>query len=935
MRAPEQEATATAGQYQVQAQFASNGWGPLPNPYHDVGTDLVVLPRDVSRLEVGLPIGVQVKSSINKRTSKYFTEPVKNDDGEVVGWWFRESTRAHFDYWKTHGLPHLIVLHDRETQESYWAHITDANVVAAGNGAKIFVPADQRIDQSNFDALLAVAKSKPSGQSWEGSAWTSSLVVPSDAEFRYALLTPRLVAPHPNETPNTVSPAQAIAVTTQCRFRDLDDHRQLAAALPSQLHSPYPSPETAAQSEEIGWKFYAALHRFVKSGDASDLVALSRKAKQPHIRAAVVAASAAAYVENGRPREALELLDATERKTKPYAPVDRAWLDMHRARVLLEQGHIEDAQRIAVRLLELRTRFSADPTALTIVASATVLIFTTAPWTHQVADAITNTDTAARWWHSQVVAWGLGNMLDDAFNVWSRQSAQSEGQDRRALEDLRSASLLSGFSADQNGWCSSYARIAKYVLPSTSRNASLELLKTLISDLRLAGADDELKAAVRRLLTDGPALVVSEAGSSVDFSASTVTTSLADITLVTESADVLDHETADQFARWAIKTLKNGEEFRRRVRPTYDLKHYVAQMLQNVAPSCSRKVRREIIRFIIGLSRITDAATGNSYAAVLSRMDPDDWTAAQIDAAGRRKGDDPLFARPLAMQLAQHDPAKRRKLLAQARRGSLSALAGLGDVSKLPVAVVRAQIAASSQMVRDQIESARHGSWARAAGAEPAHVLALLNVHHHALADWTAILEMLAEPLMHPTQLRGAVQVIRAGASQLAAEHRRPVALALKAMRNQESPLWREELEPVRLAASEAIDQLDEDGVSIGQLWGLMGGGSSERRSLARMLGRRHDERFIGALEVLAHDQNSGVRAEAARALCRWLLAGISRNDAHTLLTKLISDLGTDVPTCVARELKGGDGDELAQDLLGSLRFHISVTVRTAAQGDR
>jgi hypothetical protein len=79
-------------------------------------------------------------------------------------------------------------------------HIVEHDVKPAGKGAKIFVPADQMVDQAHFDALLNVAASKPRGPSWEGSAWSPQVPIPAEAALRYALLTPRLVAPHRTET---------------------------------------------------------------------------------------------------------------------------------------------------------------------------------------------------------------------------------------------------------------------------------------------------------------------------------------------------------------------------------------------------------------------------------------------------------------------------------------------------------------------------------------------------------------------------------------------------------------------------------------------------------------------------------------------------------------------------------------------------------------
>jgi hypothetical protein len=62
MRAPKTEATGTSGQSFVKAHFEKLGWGVMPNPEHDVGTDMLVQARDDAGIDLGLLLGVQVKS---------------------------------------------------------------------------------------------------------------------------------------------------------------------------------------------------------------------------------------------------------------------------------------------------------------------------------------------------------------------------------------------------------------------------------------------------------------------------------------------------------------------------------------------------------------------------------------------------------------------------------------------------------------------------------------------------------------------------------------------------------------------------------------------------------------------------------------------------------------------------------------------------------
>jgi hypothetical protein len=120
--------------------------GVAENSRHDLGTDLFVLARDERLFDLGLVAGVQVKSGGNR--SRYFRERVRDGNGELRGWWYRDDDRRHVDAWVSHALPHLIVLHNLDTRTSYWAHVTPETAVAAGQGAKVLVPKANTIDES-------------------------------------------------------------------------------------------------------------------------------------------------------------------------------------------------------------------------------------------------------------------------------------------------------------------------------------------------------------------------------------------------------------------------------------------------------------------------------------------------------------------------------------------------------------------------------------------------------------------------------------------------------------------------------------------------------------------------------------------------------------------------------------------------------------------
>ena len=79
MRAPKNEATGTSGESEVKAEFERLGWGVMSGSEHDLGTDLLLLPRDERRFDLGTALGAQVKTGPSQFSNEYKV------DGKIAG----------------------------------------------------------------------------------------------------------------------------------------------------------------------------------------------------------------------------------------------------------------------------------------------------------------------------------------------------------------------------------------------------------------------------------------------------------------------------------------------------------------------------------------------------------------------------------------------------------------------------------------------------------------------------------------------------------------------------------------------------------------------------------------------------------------------------------------------------------------------------------
>jgi len=210
--------------------FQKIRWAPPVKVRQDIGTDLMTFVRDTATAgtqerayDQGAPVFMQVKGSETE-----YVEAANKREGEP-GWWFAESSTYHFDHWLSFGLPYLLVLVDTTNQVAYWAEVNGKAIIATGKGRKIFVPASQKVDADSLDALnkLAVARRR---YDLEGVAWTGKLndLGPAD-RLRYALVMPRLLAPHPNSEPEDLTFEEAAAMLMRNRLSELSyraDHKR-------------------------------------------------------------------------------------------------------------------------------------------------------------------------------------------------------------------------------------------------------------------------------------------------------------------------------------------------------------------------------------------------------------------------------------------------------------------------------------------------------------------------------------------------------------------------------------------------------------------------------------------------------------------------------------------------------------------------------------
>jgi len=918
------------GVTEVTGAFERLGWGTIINSRHDYGTDLFMLVIDRTGEDRGLLVGAQVKAG-----PSFFKETKTAEDGEVMGWWFRDQKRSHVDGWAAHAVPHLIVLHDLDSKTSYWAHVTPESIVSTGVGAKIFVPQANLVDDANRERLERVAGAH-GGSGWEGSAWTGKSPPTVADGLRYAMMVPRLVAPHPNAGDRSaLTPEQGLALLVQFRIRD---YQRFADA-----HAKVPALDRAANSKNWRWRFVGAFARWLLEDTPVDLIGLIGSAPDPSCRSAATIAGACALLEQREIDAAISLLEKALRGSDNRS-VDQAWLRLQYARCCAEIGRVKHARDAALEVQSIRSDATRDVTAAALLGAAATLIFNTSGWSAKNLDeVITAGDTAAVWWRSQVTRWGLEALEERGFKEWARETSVTVAAVDTVVKEFESSALLASHSADQGGWRHLRALRGQARLLELDRAADPEHAHFGLRQLLEAGDAASVKLAVRHLVADGPATAVTLVGSDLRLGKATRTTAYAELTFIEQGGSMLDTKTADRVVRWILATLRDPTSYAERISASFVVKWQLLDSLAGVVASAGLRAQRQVIRHIIDMPSETEQAFATSWRRILSKIPKRAWTPELALRAKPKPREHHLDLRIGLLGIAARcDAGAQRSLYERARRGSLDALSSLDSVVDLPPRVVRSLIGRMTQQVKKQIADAHRGTYGFGSH-DVLEVLVLLNAWHPEHAQWAPVFKQLSDPLVAIENKTRALVLLANLADRLpdqVQEELRPVAVALckEEVRGRENPFDPDHDllgRATRLAiVLRAIDPSEDEAPLVRLLQG-----DAERRRWAVFLAahlRRPSD--VGLLATLSVDPHPMVRASAAAGLAGMLVDGVGGDLVPATLRSCLTDGGSWVPDAIAGVLgersEQTHGGVVAQELLAALRDHPSAVVRASARND-
>jgi hypothetical protein len=179
-----------------------------------------------------------------------------------------------------------------------------------------------------------------------------------------------------------------------------------------------------------------------------------------------------------------------------------------------------------------------------------------------------------------------------------------------------------------------------------------------------------------------------------------------------------------------------------------------------------------VINHLVELPSQKNQTLATSWARVVDALPHDAWTketALRVEQGA--DGHDSALRLPLLKLIARYSETAKARLLAEARGGSLEALAALGDVRNLSAEAVSNAVTSLSEEAEQQIRDAQAGSYNF---GDVGRTLALLNAWHPASAKWDLLLKLLADDAVAGGHKMGAFQVLASLTDHIPDEIRTP-----------------------------------------------------------------------------------------------------------------------------------------------------------------
>lgn len=739
VKIPAESRRGEGGESQVRAFFSDTFQWCVMSKDLDFDTDLWVMPVNAEGVPSFAVLGVQVKKG-----ASYFRYPKKDEQGNLVGWWFVFDAN-HEVSWTNGRIAHIVVLISDEGT-MYWSKIESSQIDHSCQMPRILVRKDHVLKKTDEEELSEFACSTYEKSAFNGVVWNGLKNIKNQDRIRLAMLAPRVIAPHVNKHIDNLKGHEALASLLYGNEYGLEWYwRAGSGSMADVAMQKGKRKDEAWASSDWCWKAAAAFYDYL-DGQGGRLDELFSVAKSPEERAASAVMQFAFDIDNNDWSAALQHIEAV--MTYDLYPVDKAWLLVHESWAMFELGRRDEAISAGSNAVSLCLQNPDDITANGICGVAVRLL-----WQYDwiwgnvkssekqvdVAAVIQSSDNPIFWWLELGERSIAGNAVS---NRWLHSIGERE-KNYSLKRHFTSLILQTAFLGDRGGWrryCCMQAENA-YVQIENGNEEGADIVNVLEAFRRCSSRDDYRKALRSAIQRTSNSRIV-EYAETVSLDESTHSTALNDLTLFQCIGDYLSADKADEVCRWCLTTMASVREYVRKVSATFNIPIELFKTLKACYMATSRDVQEEIEQWFLELPCV-----GESYASEaqnLTILFPESFWGDDNLAILLQRGDAGSLQQWYEYKQSSHDEESEAQWHVKVKSGQVDVIKRVDDAQKLSEDEIRRVSDCFSAYCAEAIASYEQSGVIAVHGVD--HMLSAFlfcGYAHPELVDWDSFAKLM------------------------------------------------------------------------------------------------------------------------------------------------------------------------------------------------
>lgn len=727
------------GENQVKAFFSDTFQWCIMSKDIDFGTDLWVMPVSDEGIPSFVVLGVQVKKG-----ASYFRHPKKDEQGNVIGWWFGFDAN-HEASWTNGRIAHIVVLISNEGT-MYWSKIESSQIDRSSRKPKILVYKDHVLEKTDKEEIYEFACSTYEKSAFNGVVWNGLKNIKNQDRIRLAMLAPRVIAPHVNKHIDNLKGHEALASLLYGNEYGLEWYwRAGSGSMADVAMQKGKRKDEAWASSDWCWKAAAAFYDYL-DGQGGRLDELFSVAKSPEERAASAVMQFAFDIDNNDWSAALQHIEAV--MTYDLYPVDKAWLLVHESWAMFELGRRDEAISAGSNAVSFCLQNPDDITANGICGVAVRLL-----WQYDwiwgnvkssgrqvdTAEVIQSSDNPIFWWLELGECGIAGNAVS---NRWLHSIGEAE-KTHSLRRRFISLILQTAFLGDRDAWkryCCLQAENA-YAQIEDDNEGRTDIVNVLEMFRRCSSRDDYRKALRSAIQRASDSRIV-EYAETVSLNESTHSTALNDLTLFQCIGDYLSADKAGEVCRWCLTTLASVQEYVRKVSATFNIPIELLETLKACYMAASRDAQEEIEQWFLELPGVEESYA--SEAQNLTILFPESFWGDGNLAILLQRGDAGSLRQWYEYKQSSHDEKSEAQWHVKVESGQVDVIKSIDDAQKLSEEEIRRVSDCFSAYCVETIE--RYERWGVVFSSGRDDTLSAFlfcGYVHPELVDWTAFVKIV------------------------------------------------------------------------------------------------------------------------------------------------------------------------------------------------